>query len=48
MLPNVEHLSSLKKLDVSQCPKLQWSAAVIEQLRQRLGQGFVQEEVSQR
>jgi hypothetical protein len=40
MLPNVEHLSSLKKLDVSQCPKLQWSAAVIEQLRQRLGQAL--------
>jgi hypothetical protein len=43
MLPNVERLSSLMKLDVSECPKLQWGAGVIEQLRRRLGEGFSEE-----
>jgi hypothetical protein len=42
MLPNVEHLSSLKMLDVSESPKLQWGAGVVEQLRQRLGEGFIE------
>jgi len=42
MLPNIEHLSLLETLDVSQCPKLQWDAGVVEQLRQRLGKGFIE------
>eukprot|EP00253_Pinus_taeda_P001240 PITA_01240 len=42
MLPNIEHLSLLETFDVSQCPKLQWDAGVVEQLRQRLGKGFIE------
>lgn len=43
VLPKVEHLRSLVKLDVSGCPKLQCSVGVFEQLRQRLGEGFSEE-----
>nr|ABR17174.1 unknown [Picea sitchensis] len=42
MLTNIEHLSSLEKLNVKRCPKLQWGSEVIEQLRQRLGEGFME------
>eukprot|EP00253_Pinus_taeda_P012754 PITA_12754 len=42
MMPPVDHLRSLEELDVSGCPKLQWGAEVVEQLRQRLGEGFIQ------
>eukprot|EP00253_Pinus_taeda_P007810 PITA_07810 len=43
MPPNVQHLSSLVKLYVSHCSKLQWGAGVVESLRHRLGNGFIEE-----
>eukprot|EP00253_Pinus_taeda_P032554 PITA_32554 len=46
MVPNVEHLGSLEYLNVFQCFKLQWDAGIVEQLRQRLGEGFIEERMA--
>jgi len=43
MVPNVEHLGSLEYFNVCQCSKLQWNAGIVEQLRQRLGERFIEE-----
>eukprot|EP00253_Pinus_taeda_P030457 PITA_30457 len=37
----IQHCMSLKSLHAEECPKLQWSADVVEQLRQRCSKWFV-------
>lgn len=37
----IQHCMSLKSLHAEECPKLQWSADVVEQLRQRCSEWFV-------
>eukprot|EP00253_Pinus_taeda_P003101 PITA_03101 len=39
-LEGIQHCMSLWDLLAQECPKLQWDAAVVKQLRQRMGRGF--------